>query len=152
MSILLSQSSHPPPTPPCPHAHSLSWHLYFCLENKFNLTRHGDSSIGRNEIKLQMKKIINWSPWKIRIFAHLKTIKRVERQDIYNYNTYNPQQVHNQTIIYKCIAKISKKTKATHWKNIGRKPWTDNLQVRTLNKHVKKSLIFLGINEIQIKI
>ena len=56
MSILLSQSSHPPLTPPCPHVHSLSLHLYFCLENKFNLTRHGDSSIGRNEVKLQMKK------------------------------------------------------------------------------------------------
>ena len=56
MSILLSQSSHPPLTPPCPHVHPLSLHLYFCLENKFNLTRHGDSSIGRNEVKLQMKK------------------------------------------------------------------------------------------------
>ena len=49
-------------------------------------------------------------------------IKRVERQDIQRYNTYHPQQVHNQTIIYKGIAKISKKTKATHWKNMGKKP------------------------------
>lgn len=49
-------------------------------------------------------------------------IKRVERQDIQSYNTYNPQQVHNKTIIYKGIAKIIKKTKATHWKNMGKKP------------------------------